>query len=141
MPWWVETEKLKKMSDPLKSFTTQKEIGGHKTDIACAAFADRNFVVVTQYRKIGTIVSVKYDSVQNNKPTHQISVLLGEDKLNIQMVARRIAEVIQHNKKSINPNFEIGVHGKPLLCTLALKEISVSSVTEICDEIVRCGIF
>lgn len=72
------------MADPIiKSKQAQKEVNGILTDVVCTEFSNYIFVVLTQYGKIGTLISVTPDSKSNDISTPMFStkVLLGKDEV------------------------------------------------------------
>lgn len=72
------------MADPIiKSKQVQKEVNGILTDVVCTQFSNYIFVVLTQYGKIGTLISVTPDSRSNDisTPTFSTKVLLGKDEV------------------------------------------------------------
>lgn len=72
------------MADPIiKSKQVQKEVNGILTDVVCTQFSNYIFVVLTQYGKLGTLVSVTPDSRSNDisTPTFSTKVLLGKDEV------------------------------------------------------------
>nr|DBA19451.1 TPA: hypothetical protein GDO54_015288 [Pyxicephalus adspersus] len=58
-------------------------INGVPTQVVCSAFTDHILVVVTQYGKFGTLVSVTPNMVTNDlgKPNLTTKVLLGSDEI------------------------------------------------------------
>ena len=73
-------------SQPLiKSKQTEKTINGISTQVVCTEFSNYIFVVLTQYGKIGTLVSVTPDSKSNDLSNSMFStkVLLGKDDVRI----------------------------------------------------------
>ena len=76
----------KMTSQPLiKSKQTEKTINGISTQVVCTEFSNYIFVVLTQYGKIGTLVSVTPDSKTNDLSNSMFSpkVLLGKDDVRI----------------------------------------------------------
>ncbi|KAI0207753.1 Proteasome assembly chaperone 3 [Lamellibrachia satsuma] len=101
--------------DLIKSSQGAALIDGIHTDVVCTNFSDRLFIVITQYQKFGTLVSVTRDTVVKDgmrEPTYSTNVLLGRDEPETHVIARNLAS-------------EIPVV-KPLLFALALKQASPS---------------
>lgn len=72
------------MSEPIiRSKKTQREINGIPTEVVCTEFSNYIFVVLTQFGKIGTLVSVTPDSRSNDisTPPFSTKVLLGKDEV------------------------------------------------------------
>ncbi|XP_067952077.1 proteasome assembly chaperone 3-like isoform X2 [Watersipora subatra] len=58
------------------------DINGISTNLLCQEFSDKYFIVVTQWRKLGTMTLVTEDSAlpgSENIQTHTAQVLLGVD--------------------------------------------------------------
>lgn len=71
-------------SEPIiRSRQTEKEVNGILTQVVCTEFSNYIFVVLTQYGKIGTLISITPDSRSNNISTPMFStkVLLGKDEV------------------------------------------------------------
>lgn len=72
------------MADPIiKSKQVQKEVNGISTEVVCTEFSNYIFVVLTQYGKIGSLISLTPDSRTNDisTPTFSTKVLLGKDEV------------------------------------------------------------
>lgn len=77
-----------KMTSPdpvIKSKQKVKEVNGILTQVVCTEFTNYIFVVLTQYGKIGTLVSITPDSRSNDisTPTFSTKVLLGKDEVSL----------------------------------------------------------
>lgn len=71
-------------SEPIiRSRQTEKEVNGILTQVVCTEFSNYIFVVLTQYGKIGTLISIAPDSRSNNisTPLFSTKVLLGKDEV------------------------------------------------------------
>lgn len=68
----------------VRSKQAAEAIGGILTEVVCTIFSDHIFVVVTQYGKIGTLISVTPHIVANEvgKPTFSTKILMGKDEHN-----------------------------------------------------------
>lgn len=72
--------------DPvIKSRQTANEVNGIPTQVVCTEFSNYIFVVLTQYGKIGSLISITPDSRSNDisTPTFSTKVLLGKDEVNL----------------------------------------------------------
>lgn len=72
--------------DPvIKSRQKVKEVNGIQTQVVCTEFNNYIFVVLTQFGKIGTLVSITPDSRSNDisTPTFSTKVLLGKDEVSL----------------------------------------------------------
>lgn len=81
------------MAEPIiKSKQALKEVNGISTQVVCTEFSNYIFVVLTQYGKIGTLISVTPDSRSNDisTPAFSTKVLLGKDEV-------RLEETVQIN--------------------------------------------
>lgn len=67
----------------IRSRQTEKTINGNPTQVVCTEFSNYIFIVLTQYGKIGTLVSVTPDtrSGEINLPMFSTRVLLGKDEV------------------------------------------------------------
>lgn len=67
----------------IKSRKTEKIIDGILTQVVCTEFSNYIFIVLTQYGKIGTLVSITPDSKSSDISTSMYStkVLLGNDEV------------------------------------------------------------
>lgn len=67
----------------VRSKQAAEAIGGILTEVVCTIFSDHIFVVVTQYGKIGTLISVTPHIVANEvgKPTFSTKILMGKDEV------------------------------------------------------------
>lgn len=67
----------------IRSRRAEKEVNGISTQVVCTEFSNYIFVVLTQYGKIGTLISVTSDSRSNDigTPTFSTKVLLGKEEV------------------------------------------------------------
>lgn len=113
------------------------EILGRTTDIICSSFTDQNFIVVTQYQKIGTLVSVT--TIENaprnvsQEPTFDTKVLFGADSDSFHIFAKAIANVV-HKVSAASKSSHVKTHN-PLLCSITLADNSRETLQEICKEL------
>ncbi|CAL9693060.1 unnamed protein product [Knipowitschia caucasica] len=116
----------------IKSKQTQKEVNGICTQVVCSEFSDYIFVVVTQYGKIGTLVSVSPDSKCNdiNTPTFSTKVLLGKDEPMTHVCAKNLSTFVSQ-----------GAANRPVLLGLALKDSSKDSIQHFKEMIKSCQVW
>lgn len=71
------------MTPLVKTRQTEKTINGISTQVVCTEFSNYIFIVLTQYGKIGTLVSVTPDSRSSDISTPMLTtkVLLGKDEV------------------------------------------------------------
>jgi proteasome assembly chaperone 3 len=81
------------------------------TEIICTTYQDKIFVVITQIKKFGTLISAWYDINTNGEKSFRTSVLLGkrEDPI-LHVFARQIIGDISFSSES----------DKPLLLSISL---------------------
>lgn len=67
----------------IRSRQAEKTINGNSTQVVCTEFSNYIFIVLTQYGKIGTLVSVTPDtrSGEISLPMFSTRVLLGKDEV------------------------------------------------------------
>lgn len=121
------------MAEPIiKSRRAQKEVNGISTEVVCTEFSNYIFVVLTQYGKIGTLISVTPDSRSNDigTPTFSTKVLLGKDEPLTHVCAKNLATFISQ---------EAG--NRPVLLGLALKDSSIDTIKEIKEIIKSCQVW
>lgn len=106
---------------PLKQFSTQVVSPDCSVDVHVSSFHDRDLVVVTSSRKLGTLVSVDVMTSQNRPSTYQLNVLFGRDDEATSVFARTLAQVIDNLRKGNSQQAAPGA-AKPILCCVALKE-------------------
>ncbi|CAG5897990.1 proteasome assembly chaperone 3 [Menidia menidia] len=121
------------MSEPIiKSKQANKEVNGISTEVICTEFSNYIFVVLTQYGKIGTLISVTPDSRSNDisTPTFSTKVLLGKDEPLTHVCAKNLATFISQ---------EAG--NRPILLGLALKDSSVDTIKQLKEILVSCKVW
>ncbi|XP_039262812.2 proteasome assembly chaperone 3-like [Styela clava] len=122
--------------DPLLSESYLGEIDGHMTDVLTASFSDHNFLLVTQYKKFGTMIHVALnesmlDKKVSSMPTFTTKVLLGDDREMYHVFARAVASLfVEKTNKNAKKIGVPGIH-KPLLCNFALKNPSKVTLHEL----------
>ncbi|XP_037544699.1 proteasome assembly chaperone 3 [Nematolebias whitei] len=121
------------MADPLiTSKQAQKEVGGILTDVVCTQFTNYIFVLLTQFGKIGSLVSVTPDSRSNdiNTPTFSTKVLLGKDEPLTHVCAKHLAVFVSQ---------EAG--NRPVLLGLALKDSSLETIKQLKEMVQGCRVW
>ena len=128
--------------DPLRSRSTRAVIDGRTYDVMCASFADRDFVVITQVKKLGTIVSITQNRPEGAPtPSFESNVVMGRDEIEYHVFSRAIAEVVFNMSKKSKIGKSPTNTGKPLLCTLALTELSRSLLSKLCEFVRECDVW
>jgi proteasome assembly chaperone 3 len=96
-------------------------INGVHTDIVHTEFSNCLFIIVSQYEKLGTLLSVRQDVALDNSgiTTYNVQTLLGEDELETNVIARNLASVVNSPK--------------PILFALALQDKSPEMLRRLAD--------
>ncbi|GAB6028773.1 hypothetical protein CHUAL_004589 [Chamberlinius hualienensis] len=71
------------------------------TDLSVIDFEDRLFVVVSQYEKVGSLVSSTSNGMTGpveRSPTYTTKVLFGKDELELHAFALHLSQKLQSNK-------------------------------------------
>uniref|UniRef100_UPI00398F012C proteasome assembly chaperone 3 n=1 Tax=Pristiophorus japonicus TaxID=55135 RepID=UPI00398F012C len=116
----------------IRSKQAAEDVGGILTEVVCTTFSDHIFVVVTQYGKIGTLISVTPHSVADeiSKPTFTTKILMGKDEPLVHVYAKHLVTSV---------SVESG--NKPVLLALALKDANVDSIKSIKQLIQSCRLW
>uniref|UniRef100_A0A1A8HZ65 Proteasome (Prosome, macropain) assembly chaperone 3 n=1 Tax=Nothobranchius kuhntae TaxID=321403 RepID=A0A1A8HZ65_NOTKU len=116
----------------IKSKQAHKDVNGISTEVICTEFSNYIFIVLTQYGKIGTLISVTPDSRSNDISTLTFStrVLLGKDEPMTHVCARNLALFVSQ---------EAG--NRPVLLGLALKDSSLDAVKQMKEMIRSCQVW
>lgn len=79
------TCKMSSLDTVIKSRQKVNEINGIQTQVVCTEFSNYIFVVLTQYGKIGSLISITPDSRSTDisTPTFSTKVLLGKDEVRL----------------------------------------------------------
>jgi len=134
------------VESPLPNQSFLVDVEGDSTDVVCASFSDRDFIMVTQYRKVGTLVSVSVEKSASKPlvdPTYTTKVLMGKDDDITHVFSRAIAEVVYKCRESAregdtpNPSTNL----KPLLCTLALKNPTPAALSKVISVVKNCSLW
>lgn len=120
------------MKEPSEPFQTKQfaiVIESIHTEFILSSFSDHLFFVITQYDKLGTIVSKEcvinqklratVDVTPDGDKTFSVLTLLGKKEETLEVYARRIIEVT--SKKS----------SKPLVLSIALKKPTPTTFKEV----------
>ncbi|XP_061567753.1 proteasome assembly chaperone 3 [Cololabis saira] len=121
------------MSAPIiKSKKAQEEVNGNPTEVVCTEFSNYIFVVLTQYGKIGTLISVTPDSRSNDisTPTFSTKVLLGKDEPMTHVCAKNLATFVSQ---------EAG--NRPVLLGLSLKDSSIDTINKLKEIVKTCQVW
>ncbi|KAM9780093.1 proteasome assembly chaperone 3 [Neosynchiropus ocellatus] len=116
----------------IRSKQAVKEINGVSTQCVCTEFSNYIFIVLTQYGKIGTLISITPDSRSNDVsvPSFSTRVLLGKDEPLTHVCARNLATFVSQ---------EAG--NRPVLLGLALKDSSIDSIKEMKEVLKTCKVW
>ncbi|KAK1878031.1 Proteasome assembly chaperone 3 [Dissostichus eleginoides] len=116
----------------IKSKQTVKEVNGISTQVVCTEFSNYIFVVLTQYGKMGTLISVTPDSRSNDisTPSFSTKVLLGKDEPLTHVCAKNLATFVSQ---------EAG--NRPVLLGLALKDSSIDSIKQMKEIVKICQVW
>ncbi|XP_037649444.1 proteasome assembly chaperone 3 [Sebastes umbrosus] len=116
----------------IRTRQTEKEVNGISTQVVCTEFSNYILVVLTQYGKMGTLISVTPDSRSNDisKPTFTTKILLGKDEPLTHVCAKNLATFVSQ---------EAG--NRPVLLGLALKDSSIDSIRHMKEIIKSCQVW
>ncbi|KAH0632010.1 hypothetical protein JD844_020010 [Phrynosoma platyrhinos] len=116
----------------LASKQADEVIRGIPTQVVCTDFGNTILVVVTQYGKMGTFVSVEPNVVADNvsRPLLTTKVLLGKDEPLVHICAKHLVTSVSQ---------EAG--NKPVLLAMALKDKSMEGVRMLQEMIRRCRVW
>lgn len=116
----------------VKTRQAERDIEGVRTQVVCTAFSNYILVVVTQYGKMGTLVSVTPDSKSTDVTTPSLStkVLMGKDQPLTHVCAKNLVTSVSQ---------EAG--NRPVLLGLALRDSSIEAVRLMRDLIKSCQVW
>ncbi|XP_037288047.2 proteasome assembly chaperone 3 isoform X2 [Rhipicephalus microplus] len=109
----------------IPSVVASVSIEGCDTDISIMEFTDKLFIVISQYKKLGTLVLVTKDAANCDDPktlVYTTKVLFGKDEAEVEAAAKNIAKTIETSKT--------------ILLSLALKKFSPTIVRSIVSAVV-----
>lgn len=107
-------------------------INGMSTQVVCTEFSNYIFVVLTQYGKIGSLISVTPDarSTDISSPMFTTKVLLGKDEPLTHVCAKNLVTFISQ---------EAG--NRPVLLGLALKDTNIEAIKTMKGMIKSCQVW
>jgi len=130
------------VKNPLRSVSTSFNYDGRVIDVVVATFCDRDLIVVTQLKKLGTLISVTTTRPKGaGIPAFESNVVMGKDEIEYHVFARGIAEVVFNMSKSSSIEPIPSDTGKPLLCTLAISQLTSSLLNRLCEVIKECNVW
>lgn len=106
-----------------------KLIQDHQTDLVITRFTNRTLIILTQLRKLGTVVEIIRDQARNpaegssGKAVYTIYTLLGQESEELHLFARILA-----GKLNIT---------KPVLLTLAVKDLTNAKIKDLINFVVE----
>ncbi|XP_004688407.1 PREDICTED: proteasome assembly chaperone 3 [Condylura cristata] len=105
---------------------------GVPTQVVCTAFSSHILVVVTQFGKMGTLVSLEPSNVTSDisKPMLTTKVLLGQDEPLIHVFAKNLVTFVSE---------EAG--NKAVLLAMAMKDKSMEGVKALREVIQMCQVW
>lgn len=111
---------------------TKEVVQGIPTEVVCTAFGATILVVVTQYGKMGTLVSVEPDAAPEgiSRPSWTTRVLLGKDEPLVHIFAKHLVTSVSR---------EAG--NKAVLLAMALKDRSIEVIRKLQELIHRCQVW
>ncbi|KAK2579025.1 hypothetical protein KPH14_002819 [Odynerus spinipes] len=98
-------------------------ISGYHTDIAATVYSNRIFLIVSHFKKLGSLVAVNRESPLSefNSNIFSTKVLFGKDEVDVHAAARYIAEQINIDR--------------PLLLSICLKDYDIEILKAITNTI------
>ncbi|KAG9279968.1 proteasome assembly chaperone 3 [Astyanax mexicanus] len=120
------------MAPLIKTKQTEKIINGISTQVVCTEFSNYIFIVLTQYGKIGTLVSVTPDTrcSDASAPVITTKVLLGKDEALTHVYAKNVATFVCQ---------EAG--NRPVLLGLSLKDCTAENLKTLKEMIKSCQVW
>lgn len=102
---------------------------GHHTDIALKIYSNRILLIITHYKKFGSLIAVNRGSAlhQFNNSVYYTKVLFGKDDIEVVAAARFIAEQINVDK--------------PLLVSISLKDYNPDTLRTVAAAIKDMRVF
>uniref|UniRef100_A0A673K5J9 Transmembrane protein 184A-like n=1 Tax=Sinocyclocheilus rhinocerous TaxID=307959 RepID=A0A673K5J9_9TELE len=116
----------------IRSRQTEKTINGIPIQVVCTEFSNYIFIVLTQYGKIGTLVSITPDtrSGEISLPMFTTRVLLGKDEPLTHVYAKNVAMFVSQESGN-----------RPVLLGLSLKDNSAETMKNVKDMIKACQVW
>ncbi|XP_070617465.1 proteasome assembly chaperone 3 [Erythrolamprus reginae] len=111
---------------------TREVVCGIPTEVVCSAFGPTILVVVTQYGKMGTLVSVEPETVPDgiSRALWTTKVLLGKDEPLVHISAKHLVTSVSQ---------EAG--NKTVLLAMALKDKSMEGIRTLKELIHQCRVW
>jgi len=100
-----------------------KLIKGLQTDLVITRYTNRTLIILTQLRKLGTVLEIQRDTARNpaegssGRAVYTITTLLGQESEELHLFARILAEKL----KVI----------KPVLLTVAVKNLDQAKIKDL----------
>lgn len=110
----------------VKSKVISVKIDGTETDIILNDYRDRLFIILTQYKKLGSLIAVCRETANTYSicsEVYQVRTILGLEETAFHVAARYLTEQTQMNK--------------PALYSIALKDCSFRTLKAIKDIIMQ----
>ena len=101
------------VSAPCSANVFAAVVDGTHIDFASCVFGETDFLCITEYQKLGTVIQVEIESsqvVEGPNRIYSTRVLLGEDSESVRAAARFLAEQLNTRKQ--------------LIVTLALRQVT-----------------
>ncbi|KAI1884643.1 hypothetical protein AGOR_G00228530 [Albula goreensis] len=116
----------------IRTKRTEEVVNGISTQVVCTEFSNYIFVVLTQYGKIGSLITVTPDSKSSDigTPMFSTKVLLGKDEALTHVCAKNLVTFVSQ---------EAG--NRPVLLGLALKDSNIDSIKAMRDLIKTCQVW
>ncbi|XP_007903939.2 proteasome assembly chaperone 3 isoform X1 [Callorhinchus milii] len=116
----------------IQSKQTSEVIEGNLTEVVCTAFGDHIFVMVTQFGKMGTLISLTPTLVENEfgKALFSTKILMGKEEPLMHVYAKHLVTFVSEESGN-----------KSVLLALALKDPTLSSVKSMKQLIQSCRLW
>ncbi|XP_058148446.1 proteasome assembly chaperone 3 [Dasypus novemcinctus] len=110
---------------PVTSKQRREVVCGVPTQVVCTAFSSHILVLVTQFGKMGTLVSLEPSSVAGDisKPLLTSRVLLGQDEPLIHVFAKNLVTFVSQEAGNRAVLLAVAVRDRSLDGVRALKEV------------------
>lgn len=117
------------LKSPVKSNVIGVKIDGIHTDIVLQDYSDRLFIVLTQFMKLGSLISVCKEAAKVDdgcSEVYQVRTILGQEETAYHLAARYLTEQTQMNKPAL---YSICMKDCSLRTLKAVKEIILQNKT------------
>lgn len=129
----------------LPSFSVSKRMeDGSELAVMCSSFQDRDFVMVTQVGKLGTLLDVNVDIPKHSAAvTYDVRTLMGADDDLMHAFGRTIGQFVYESRCKMHSAGDASrrVAAKPLLCSVAVKKIDRELLMLVLDLLKPCAIW